>query len=33
MGHETVEITYNLYGHLYPDKQKEIADLLNEISY
>lgn len=29
MGHEGVSITYN-YSHLYPSKQKTLADKLNE---
>lgn len=28
LGHENVNITLGIYGHLYPDKQREIADLL-----
>jgi hypothetical protein len=29
MGHEGIQITYN-YAHLYPSKQKALADKLNE---
>ena len=29
LGHERVETTLNLYGHIYPDKQKELADKLD----
>ena len=29
LGHENIETTLNTYGHLYPDKQKEIALQLN----
>lgn len=30
LGHKDIGITLNTYGHLYPDKQKEIADLLDK---
>ncbi len=30
LGHEKVETTLNTYGHLYPNKQEEVADLLDE---
>lgn len=30
VGHRDIKITLNTYGHLYPSKQKEVADLLNE---
>lgn len=29
LGHEKVETTLNTYGHLYPNKQVELAELLN----
>lgn len=29
LGHESVNITLGIYGHLYPDKQREIADILD----
>lgn len=29
MGHESVNVTLGIYGHLYPNKQREIADLLD----
>lgn len=29
MGHEGISVTYN-YAHLYPSKQKALADKLNE---
>lgn len=29
VGHDSVNITMNIYGHLYPNKQKQVADLLN----
>lgn len=29
LGHENVNITLGIYGHLYPNKQREIADLLD----
>ncbi len=29
VGHDSVNTTMNIYGHLYPNKQKEVADLLN----
>lgn len=29
VGHDSVNTTMNIYGHLYPNKQKQIADMLN----
>lgn len=29
LGHESVNITLSVYGHLYPNKQREIADILD----
>lgn len=29
VGHESINTTMNVYGHLYPNKQKGIADMLN----
>ena len=29
VGHDSINTTMNVYGHLYPNKQKEIADMLN----
>ena len=29
VGHDNINTTMNVYGHLYPNKQKEIADMLN----
>ena len=29
VGHDSVNTTLNIYGHLYPNKQKQIADMLN----
>lgn len=29
LGHENIETTLNTYGHLYPDKQREVASQLN----
>lgn len=29
LGHESIETTLDTYGHLYPNKQKEIASQLN----
>ena len=31
LGHDDIKITLGTYGHLYPNKQKEIADLLNTL--
>ena len=31
VGHESVNTTLNVYAHLYPNKQKEIADLLEDM--
>jgi len=30
LGHESIEITYN-YAHLYPSKQAEIAEIINDL--
>lgn len=30
VGHESVQTTMNTYGHLYPNKQREIADMLDK---
>ena len=30
LGHEKIETTLNVYGHLYPNKQKELAESLND---
>ena len=30
LGHESIEITYN-YAHLYPSKQAEIAEKINDL--
>ncbi len=32
LGHEDVKVTLGTYGHLYPNKQREVADLLDRIS-
>lgn len=29
VGHDSINTTMNIYGHLYPNKQKQIADMLN----
>ena len=29
VGHDSVNTTMNIYGHLYPNKQKQVADILN----
>lgn len=29
LGHKDIKITLNTYGHLYPSKQKEVAELIN----
>lgn len=29
VGHDSVNTTMNIYGHLYPNKQKQVADMLN----
>lgn len=31
VGHDSINTTMNVYGHLYPNKQKEIADILNTL--
>lgn len=31
VGHESINTTMNIYGHLYPNKQKEVADSLNQM--
>lgn len=30
LGHESIKTTLNTYGHLYPNKQNEIANMLND---
>lgn len=30
LGHESIKTTLNIYGHLYPNKQQEIAEMLND---
>ncbi len=30
LGHKDIKITLNTYGHLYPNQQKKVADMLNE---
>lgn len=30
LGHKDIKITLNTYGHLYPDEQKKLAEMLNE---
>lgn len=29
VGHDSVMTTMNIYGHLYPNKQKQVANMLN----
>ena len=29
LGHKDIKITLNTYGHLYPSKQRAVADMLN----
>ena len=29
LGHKDIKITLNTYGHLYPNEQKKIAEMLN----
>jgi integrase len=29
LGHKDIKITMNTYGHLYPNQQKAVADMLN----
>lgn len=31
LGHESVDITLGTYGHLYPNKQQEVADILDNL--
>lgn len=31
LGHENVETTLNTYSHLYPNKQTEVAEKLNNL--
>ena len=31
LGHESIEVTLGTYGHLYPNKQQEIADILDNL--
>lgn len=30
LGHENIQTTLNVYGHLYPNKQKHLAERLEE---
>ena len=30
LGHKDIGITLNTYGHLYPNEQKKLAEMLNE---
>jgi integrase len=30
LGHKDIKITLNTYGHLYPNQQREVADMLNQ---
>lgn len=30
LGHKDIRITLNTYGHLYPNQQRQVADMLNE---
>lgn len=30
LGHKDIRITLNTYGHLYPNRQHEVADLLDK---
>ena len=32
-GHTDIRITLNTYGHLYPDQQKVVADMLDDEKY
>lgn len=29
LGHRDIKITLNTYGHLYPNQQKKVADMMN----
>ena len=31
LGHESVKTTWDIYGHLYPNKDKELADMLHKL--
>ena len=31
LGHKDIKVTLNTYGHLYPDEQKKVANLLDEL--
>jgi len=33
LGHEKVDTTMNVYGHLYPNKQQALASELDKINY
>ena len=30
LGHKDIKITLNTYGHLYPSRQKDVAQMLNQ---
>ena len=31
VGHRDIKVTLNIYGHLYPNEQKEVTEMLNAI--
>ena len=31
LGHESIDVTLGTYGHLYPNKQQEVADILDNL--
>lgn len=33
LGHADIQTTVNVYGHLYPDKRKEITNILSKINW
>ena len=32
LGHKDIRVTLNTYGHLYPNEQKKIADMLDSLN-
>ena len=31
LGHESIDVTLGTYGHLYPNRQQEVADILDSL--
>ena len=31
LGHSTIQVTYDIYGHLFPDEADRLADALDDV--